>query len=87
MPQGLKEALEQSAKENNRSLTAEIIARLQQSLALKKAVPIADPVAQEAMLKNVQKILEEREDELFRSMEQKLEQLMAPYRVTKTEKD
>lgn len=81
MPQELKARLEESSKASNRSLTAEIIARLESTFAKRQAV--TDPVAHDALLKNVQKILEAREDDMFRAMEQKLEKIMAPYRGNK----
>lgn len=42
MPQELKDSLEQLAKENNRSMTAEIVARLEMSLAEPDAVKAAE---------------------------------------------
>lgn len=82
---GLKEKIEESARANGRTINAEIIHRLESTFT-ERAV-VADPVAQEALLKNVQKLLAVREDDFFRSLEQRLEQTLAPYRVDSATKD
>lgn len=85
LPVELKTQIEGAAKENNRSMNAEIVARLESTFAERSVV--VDPVAEEALLKNVQRLLEAREDELFRSLERRLEQTLAPYRVVSAAKD
>lgn len=80
-PEGMRDRIAEVARANGRSMNAEIIARLESTFA-ERAV-VTDPVANEALLNRVQKILEVREDELFRSIEQRIEQTLAPYRITK----
>lgn len=84
-PEGMRDRIAEAAKANNRSMNAEIVARLESTFA-ERAV-VVDPVAEEALLKNVQRLLEAREDELFRSLERRLEQTLAPYRVVSAAKD
>lgn len=84
MPAALKARLEDAAKENHRSLTAELIARLEETfeieIALKTVAPGASVTGTSGLLMDLHEQLEQREnDALFHSMgtnAEKIEQHM-----------
>ncbi|MDN6872958.1 Arc family DNA-binding protein [Pseudomonas citronellolis] len=67
MSPGLREKVEQSAKENHRSLNAEIVARLEETIAIEGVLETVAPGAQvfgtAGLLEDMHNQLEQREDE------------------------
>lgn len=88
MPSGLKEKLENSAKENGRSITSELVIRLEQSFNQPQNIALPDFVKQglvdiiNTQLANAQKEIEEKVKTLKNLDEKDIEEFIA-YQLNK----